>query len=126
LRPVWQRLLINQFHVNTKLFTNSLSTTNLKMAVQSMASALAALAPAVAAAPTQAAPTYEAIPSSMAKLVDIEADITLQSVQLDGMVCVPAVALVMRIYFDCETPRSSPKSSSMRVKHHLPLPMVFF
>ena len=56
------------------------------MAVQSMASALAALAPAVQAAPTQAAPTYEAIPSSMAKLVDIEADIPLQSVQLDGMV----------------------------------------
>jgi len=52
----------------------------------SMAAALAASLPApsaVAAAPT---PTYEAIPASMAKVIDIEAEIPLTCVQLDGMV----------------------------------------
>ena len=57
------------------------------MAATSMAAALAASLPApsaVAAAPT---PTYEAIPASMAKVIDIEAEIPLTCVQLDGMVC---------------------------------------
>ena len=52
-----------------------------------MAAALAASlpAPSTVAAPTQ--PTYESIPPSMAKVVDIEAEIPLSVVQLDGMVC---------------------------------------
>lgn len=51
-----------------------------------MAAALAASlpAPSVNVAPT---PTYEAIPASMAKVIDIEAEIPLTCVQLDGMVC---------------------------------------
>ncbi|KAG5342396.1 hypothetical protein C0989_002231 [Termitomyces sp. Mn162] len=52
----------------------------------SMAAALAASLPAPAAAPAPAAPTYEAIPASMSKVIDIEAEIPLTSVQLDGMV----------------------------------------
>src|SRR5437879_4939710 len=56
------------------------------MAATSMAAALAASLPApssVAAAPV---PTYEAIPASMAKVIDIEAEIPLTCVQLDGLV----------------------------------------
>ncbi|KAF7307006.1 Eukaryotic translation initiation factor 3 subunit H [Mycena indigotica] len=56
------------------------------MAAPSMAAALAASLPAPAAAPAPAAPVYEAIPPSMAKVIDIEAEIALQVVQLDGMV----------------------------------------
>ncbi|KAF8898664.1 hypothetical protein BD779DRAFT_1607401 [Infundibulicybe gibba] len=52
----------------------------------SMAAALAASLPAPSAAPPPAAPTYEAIPASMSKVIDIEADIPLTVVQLDGMV----------------------------------------
>lgn len=52
----------------------------------SMAAALAASLPAAPAAPAQAAPTYEAIPASMAKVIDIEAEIPLTHVQLDGLV----------------------------------------
>ncbi|KAG5720460.1 Eukaryotic translation initiation factor 3 subunit H [Termitomyces sp. T112] len=52
----------------------------------SMAAALAASLPAPAATPAPAAPTYEAIPASMSKVIDIEAEIPLTSVQLDGMV----------------------------------------
>ena len=55
-------------------------------ATQSMAAAIAASLPAPQAAPTPAAPTYEAIPASMSKAIDIEADIPLTCVQLDGMV----------------------------------------
>ncbi|OCH95798.1 hypothetical protein OBBRIDRAFT_719985 [Obba rivulosa] len=51
-----------------------------------MAAALAASLPAPSAAPAPAAPTYEAIPASMSKVIDIEAEIPLTSVQLDGMV----------------------------------------
>ncbi|KAG6819449.1 hypothetical protein H0H93_011798 [Arthromyces matolae] len=51
-----------------------------------MAAALAASLPATSAAPVSAAPTYEAIPASMSKVIDIEADIPLTCVQLDGMV----------------------------------------
>jgi translation initiation factor 3 subunit H len=56
------------------------------MAATSMAAALAASLPAPTAAPAPAAPTYEAIPPSMAKVIDIEAEIPLQVVQLDGLV----------------------------------------
>ncbi|KAF7310990.1 Eukaryotic translation initiation factor 3 subunit H [Mycena chlorophos] len=56
------------------------------MAAPSMAAALAASLPAPTAAPAPAAPVYEAIPASMAKVIDIEAEISLQVVQLDGMV----------------------------------------
>ena len=52
----------------------------------SMAAALAASLPAPQAAPTPAAPTYEAIPASMSKAIDIEAEIPVTSIQLDGMV----------------------------------------
>lgn len=52
----------------------------------SMAAALAASLPAPQAAPTPAAPTYEAIPASMSKAIDIEAEISVTSIQLDGMV----------------------------------------
>ena len=53
----------------------------------SMAAALAASLPAAPAASAAPVPTYEAIPASMAKVIDIEADIPLTSVQLDGLVC---------------------------------------
>jgi len=56
------------------------------MAAPSMAAALAASLPAPQAAPTPAAPIYEAIPASMSKAIDIEAEIPLTCVQLDGMV----------------------------------------
>ncbi|KAJ3480869.1 hypothetical protein NLI96_g8039 [Meripilus lineatus] len=52
----------------------------------SMAAAIAASIPAPQAAPTPAAPTYEAIPASMSKVIDIEAEIPITRVQLDGMV----------------------------------------
>ncbi|TFY71920.1 hypothetical protein EVG20_g1079 [Dentipellis fragilis] len=52
----------------------------------SMAAALAASLPAPQTAPSPAAPTYEAIPASMSRVIDIEADIPLTGVQLDGMV----------------------------------------
>ena len=53
-----------------------------------MAAALAASLPAPQAAPTPSAPTYEAIPASMAKVIDIEAEIPITSVQLDAMVSI--------------------------------------
>lgn len=56
------------------------------MAAPSMAAALAASLPVPAAAPAAPQPKYEAIPASMAKVIDIEADIPLTTVQLDGMV----------------------------------------
>lgn len=56
------------------------------MAAPSMAAALAASLPAPAAVSPAPQPTYESIPPSMAKLVDIEAEIPLTAVQLDGMV----------------------------------------
>jgi len=58
-----------------------------KMAATSMAAALAASLPAPSAATAAPTPTYEAIPASMAKVIDIEAEIPLTCVQLDGMVC---------------------------------------
>lgn len=56
------------------------------MAATSMAAALAASLPAPQAASTPAAPSYEAIPASMSKVVDIEAEIPLTGVQIDGLV----------------------------------------
>ncbi|KAF8807478.1 hypothetical protein BYT27DRAFT_7138400 [Phlegmacium glaucopus] len=56
------------------------------MAVTSMAAALAASLPAPSAVTVAPTPTYEAIPASMAKAIDIEAEIPLTCVQLDGMV----------------------------------------
>ncbi|EMD42222.1 hypothetical protein CERSUDRAFT_110754 [Gelatoporia subvermispora B] len=56
------------------------------MAAPSMAAALAASLPAPSAAPAPAAPTYEAIPASMSKVIDIEAEIPLTAVQVDGLV----------------------------------------
>ena len=56
------------------------------MAATSMAAALAASLPAPTSAPTPAAPTYEAIPASMSKVIDIEAEIPLTTVQIDGTV----------------------------------------
>lgn len=51
-----------------------------------MAAALAASLPAPSAAPVVAAPTFAQIPSSMNHLVDVEIEIPVTSVQLDGMV----------------------------------------
>ncbi|RPD64939.1 hypothetical protein L227DRAFT_494887 [Lentinus tigrinus ALCF2SS1-6] len=51
-----------------------------------MAAALAATLPAPQSAPAPSAPTYEAIPASMAKVIDIEAEIPITSVQLDAIV----------------------------------------
>ncbi|KDR85069.1 hypothetical protein GALMADRAFT_233676 [Galerina marginata CBS 339.88] len=56
------------------------------MAATSMAAALAASLPAAPSVSAAPAPTYEAIPASMAKVIDIEADIPLTCVQLDGLV----------------------------------------
>ncbi|KAI6047571.1 translation initiation factor 3 subunit 3 [Pisolithus marmoratus] len=51
-----------------------------------MAAALAASLPAPSAVTTPAAPTYEAIPPSMSTAIDVEAEIPLTCVQLDGLV----------------------------------------
>ncbi|KAF9015277.1 hypothetical protein BDQ17DRAFT_1230302 [Cyathus striatus] len=56
------------------------------MSAPSMAAALAASLPSAPAAPAAPTTTYEAIPASMAKVIDIEAEIPLTCVQLDGMV----------------------------------------
>jgi hypothetical protein len=56
-------------------------------AAPSMAAALAASLPAPAAVSAPPQPIYESIPPSMAMVVDIEAEIPLTLVQLDGMVC---------------------------------------
>jgi translation initiation factor 3 subunit H len=57
----------------------------------SMAATIAASLPAPQAATTPAAPTHEPIPASMARLIDIEAEITLKYVQLEGLVCIHPV-----------------------------------
>ncbi|KIK71080.1 hypothetical protein GYMLUDRAFT_33206 [Collybiopsis luxurians FD-317 M1] len=72
------------------------------MAAPSMAAALAASLPAAPAAPTPAAPTYEALPPSMATLIDVEAEIPLQCVQLDGLV----VSKILK--HSCDSTSSSP------------------
>ncbi|PVG04793.1 hypothetical protein CPB86DRAFT_746879 [Serendipita vermifera] len=53
----------------------------------SMAAALAATLPApTSAAPSTIKPTYEAIPPSMSKIIDVQAEIPITSVQIDAMV----------------------------------------
>ncbi|KAI9445202.1 hypothetical protein H4582DRAFT_2182400 [Lactarius indigo] len=52
----------------------------------SMAAAIAASLPAPQAASTPIAPIHEPIPASMAKLIDIEGEIPLKHVQLEGLV----------------------------------------
>jgi len=52
----------------------------------SMAAAIAASLPAPQAASAPAAPVHEPIPASMSKLIDMEAEIPLNSVQLEGLV----------------------------------------
>ena len=66
-----------------------------------MAAALAASLPAPSAATVAPTPTYEAIPASMAKAIDIEAEIPLTCVQLDGMVCVHYPILKSQIWTLC-------------------------
>jgi translation initiation factor 3 subunit H len=51
-----------------------------------MAAALAASLPAPQAAPAPVAPSYEAIPASMAKVIDTEGEIPITRIQLDGLV----------------------------------------
>jgi len=51
-----------------------------------MAAALAASLPAPQAAPVAATPSYEAIPASMAKVIDTEGEIPITHIQLDGLV----------------------------------------
>lgn len=51
-----------------------------------MAAALAATLPSEKVAPAPAQPQYEAIPASMSKVIDVEVEIPITSVQLDGMV----------------------------------------
>jgi len=58
----------------------------------SMAAAIAASLPAPQAASVPAAPVHEPIPASMSKLVDMEAEIPLNLVQLEGLVCPAVVA----------------------------------
>lgn len=80
-----------------------------------MAAAIAASLPAPQSAPAPAAPTYEAIPASMAKVIDIEADIPVTSVQLDGLVSLYPIRMELRdrISKDCfqmneKTQRANP------------------
>lgn len=56
----------------------------------SMAAAIAASMPEKQAAPSSAPTTvtHEAIPASMAKVMDVEAEIPLTSVELDGLVSI--------------------------------------
>lgn len=52
-----------------------------------MAAAIAASLPApTTAAPSSVKPTYDEIPTSMYKVIDISAEIPIKSVQLDAMV----------------------------------------
>lgn len=52
----------------------------------SMAAAIAASMPATQATTTTVQATYEAIPPSMSKVIDIEAEIPIKTVQLDALV----------------------------------------
>ena len=53
----------------------------------SMAAALAASLPVTQSAPAPAAPQYEEIPASMTSLIDVEAAIPVETIQLDALVC---------------------------------------
>lgn len=83
-------------------------------AAPSMAAAIAASLPAPQSAPTPAAPSYEAIPASMSKVIDLESDIPLQCVQLDGM-----VSAEITIHLSVPSPRDASRvllHLSMRTK----------
>lgn len=51
-----------------------------------MAAALAASIPAPSSIATPATPSLEAIPASMSKVIDVEAEILITTIQLDGLV----------------------------------------
>jgi hypothetical protein len=68
------------------LSCSSSDTSDTTMAT-SMAAAIAASLPAPQAASAPAAPIHEPIPASMSKLIDFEAEISLNLVQLEGLVC---------------------------------------
>jgi hypothetical protein len=63
-----------------------LKTTAQKKMATSMAATLAASMPSAQVAPTPSVPTYEKIPESMLKVIDVEVGIPLASVQLDSLV----------------------------------------
>lgn len=86
------------------------TTKTLTMAT-SMAAAIAASLPAPQAASAPAAPVHEPIPASMSKLIDMEAEISLHSVQLEGLVC-PAVVAPHFAWHRLWSHRSFRKSSN--------------
>jgi translation initiation factor 3 subunit H len=63
-----------------------ISKKNITMVVATMAAAVAASLPVPQTTSAPAAPLYEAIPASMSKVIDVEAEIPLSVVQLDGLV----------------------------------------
>jgi hypothetical protein len=95
-----------------------------------MAAALAASLPAPSATPATPQPKYEAIPASMAKVIDIEAEIPVTAVQLDGMVSYSSLGTIFIIsivqYSERKmlstTHRSSLKSLNMHARHPLRQP----
>lgn len=95
-----------------------------------MAAALAATLPAPSATPATPQPKYEAIPASMAKVIDIEAEIPITAVQLDGMVSYSSLGTIFIIppvqhpEGKCSetTHRSSLKSLNMHARHLLRQP----
>jgi translation initiation factor 3 subunit H len=54
----------------------------------SMAAALAASLPAPSASLAPPVPVHDAIPASMSKVIDIEADIPLTTIQIDALVSI--------------------------------------
>ncbi len=99
------------------------------MAATSMAAALAASLPAAPSAPAPSAPTYEAIPASMAKVIDIEAEIPITSVQLDAIVSGLCIAIHS---FPEPTSRAPEAHANRRIMPppgvpglHAPLPQCF-
>jgi len=65
----------------------------------SMAAAIAASLPAPQTASAPAAPMHEPIPASMSKLIDIEVEIPLNLVQLEGLVCTPRACSSFHLTF---------------------------
>lgn len=86
-----------------------------------MAAAIAASLPTVQAAPAPVAPTYEAIPPSMSKVIDIEADISISSVQLDALVSSFNLLKAKGLYTKYLLPRSFRKLRSKAASLHLRL-----
>jgi hypothetical protein len=93
----------------------------------SMAAALAASLPTPSTTPATPQPKYEAIPASMAKVIDIEAEIPVTAVQLEGMVSYSSLGTLFIIPIVgfpegkmlSTTHRSSLKSLNMRARHPL-------